>query len=59
MERLTFAEQLPKGLKKHESKLQERRHDRKSELQRLDNLKKTLQSRLQLHPLQERKTQVA
>jgi hypothetical protein len=59
MERTTLAENLPKGLKVHEARLQERRQDRRSEIQRLDNLKKTLQSKLKLDSSQQRNIRVA
>jgi hypothetical protein len=35
---------------RHESKMQELRHERKAEWQRLDGLKKVLQTRLQTNP---------
>ena len=37
-------------LKQHESKIQERRQERKSEMQRLDGLKKTLEEKLRMSP---------
>ncbi len=37
-------------LQRHESRLQQLRHERKAERQRLDGLKKTLQTRLQINP---------
>jgi hypothetical protein len=44
---------------RHESRLQELRHERKSEGHRLDGLKKVLQTRLLADPPETREIQVA
>jgi hypothetical protein len=45
--------------KKHEAKIQELRHERKTEFQRLDCLKKLLQTKLQRDPTESREVQAA
>ncbi len=46
-------------LKQHESKMQHLRHEQKTEEQRLDRLKKTLQTRLHTDPREAKEIRAA